>query len=436
MAASLKQFVHRLQQPLIELIVFFIGTFAVVTLGLYTVSHIGSLAIDFSDQLPLSEYWLIDIFYLLNLLETNLFFFAFRICLITLNVSATIAALIKFLKLSEWMSSAGLSSGPYLCWGCVYTFLTGWYGMNTLTGKFLPALFLSLLPTMVLYLKVTHFIFELVPDYTQVLRWLIPVRDSMASPQKTGVLEQWRHGVAAWTAKLRAPFQKPMNKLRISSALPRLNLLAYLLRIGDEILMAMGNRGELLREIFKTGRIWLGDAWNVLARLAIMFAIATTAYAMGLMLLGAIWSGYVETPVGQVFVAEFEARASLITDILSTDFIALSLHLNWVALKIILIVGCACRFLHITKRLWDHIGFIPRTLLWGGGSTILCTWFILDHSFFDFKIALGLAAPPCLFLHNVGINAATVILPELGMLAAPRLWRRYIFGLVTGRMEG
>ncbi|NVM22173.1 MAG: hypothetical protein HWN68_10390 [Desulfobacterales bacterium] len=161
---------------------------------------------------------------------------------------------------------------------------------------------------------------------------------------------------------------------------------------------------------------WLRKLSDRLIRLLILSCITWLAYSALLYLCKALWSVYIETPVGRRFVSDFSPTARVIFEVLSLDLLRLSFSINIAALKTCLLTGAVCQALSITRYFYLSRGLIARMVFWGGLCSALTSYDIWNFLDVNWRTAFLLVLPPTLPISVSCFKFTSELLPELSTI--------------------
>ncbi len=168
--------------------------------------------------------------------------------------------------------------------------------------------------------------------------------------------------------------------------------------------------------------LYLKTLANILIELTFLSIVSFVLCAALLYVGDMFWFLYLETPMGQKFVASFQDQAGSIIEIFSFDILRFSIDLTVSALLVCIAVSCCSRLLHISRHLYLSGGFFSKLFFWGFPLTALVTLHICNsYGFEDYRIVGLFAAVPTFCLFMSCFKYSDQLLPEFGDLARSSL---------------
>lgn len=157
--------------------------------------------------------------------------------------------------------------------------------------------------------------------------------------------------------------------------------------------------------------------WDVMIQTILLLFITAVVNIGLLYLCKMLWYIYISTPIGQQFVTISAGTSQVIFDILSRDFVSLSIKVTIAAFTICMLISAICQVLHIARYLYLPRGFFGKIALWGFPLTAVVATHIRDTEGFEYwSIAYAAALVPTLCIFTGCFKFTYELLPEIGDL--------------------
>jgi hypothetical protein len=181
---------------------------------------------------------------------------------------------------------------------------------------------------------------------------------------------------------------------------------------------ALSNWFPAVRDRLRPVRDYLGRFWDNLLQLLLACAATVILYTVLIYLASFLWTLYLETHVGQRFVANHPAHVDLIEDLLRHNLLFLILRVIPVVAIVCLVVGAASRTLMLIRYFYDPQGFIGRTVFWGLPCAVLSSFAIHRTLELAWTISFAIGLLPTLALFHYCFTFTSGLLPEISTVFA------------------
>jgi len=167
---------------------------------------------------------------------------------------------------------------------------------------------------------------------------------------------------------------------------------------------------------FKSEKVlkYLQKIFNSFTVTALLIIFTVVAYILLLYFLKYLWVLFTSAPVGQAYAGYFSYSYRITNDLLSTNFINLSIRLTVTSFIISLIIASICQFFLINRYLYSNRGLFVRIVFWGLPlAYIVAVYIRYVYGFGHMDTALTIAVVPTLCVFSGGFRIAKEYVPEL-----------------------
>ncbi len=166
-------------------------------------------------------------------------------------------------------------------------------------------------------------------------------------------------------------------------------------------------------------RLWLNLLSSRLAEFGILILAVFVLEVGFLYFCESLWAIYIETQVGQVWMADHQQTAKLIAHVLNQNKVDLALSSVSLALKYLLGIGVLCQVVFLLRFFYLSQGLVNRILFWGLPLSALNA-LSLNHSYqLGLEASVFLVAFPTLALMHHSFVLASNYIPEPDDLLKP-----------------
>jgi len=126
-----------------------------------------------------------------------------------------------------------------------------------------------------------------------------------------------------------------------------------------------------------------------------------------------LWILYLETPVGQRFLADHIVYVGVIENLQRQNFLILTLRVALIVIAVCLVLGAAGRVLLVMRYIYDPQGFFGHLIFWGIPSAVLTSFAIHRTLKLGWAVSFSLGLLPTLLLFNYCFRFTLGLVPEI-----------------------
>ncbi len=148
--------------------------------------------------------------------------------------------------------------------------------------------------------------------------------------------------------------------------------------------------------------------------IALLIVFTAVAYTLLLYFLKYLWFLFISAPVGQAYAEYFSYSYRITDDLLSINFINLSIRLTVTSFVISLVVGSIGHFFLINRYLYSNRGLFFRIVFWGLPlAYIVAVYVRYVYGFGHMDTALTISFVPTICVFSGSFRLAKEYVPEL-----------------------
>lgn len=162
-------------------------------------------------------------------------------------------------------------------------------------------------------------------------------------------------------------------------------------------------------------KLYLKRSANELSNLIVACIVSTVITAFLFWMVSWLWTIYVHTDIGDMFVNVYPELAEDINNIFRQWCIETAIFSNTVSLIASLAFGAVSQLIHVQSHFYYSLGRTLRTIVWGGGISFFVSLFIsYQYNINDLRVSFACAVPPTVMLLDKIFAFTATTLPELG----------------------
>ena len=167
---------------------------------------------------------------------------------------------------------------------------------------------------------------------------------------------------------------------------------------------------------FKVAKIlkYLRKIFNSFTVTVLLIVFTAVAYILLLYFLKYLWVLFTSAPVGQAYAEYFSYSYRITNDLLSTNFINLSIRLTVTSFIISLIIGSICQFFLVIRYLYSNRGLFGKIVFFGLPLAYIVAVYmryVNDFGHMDTAFTITVVHTLCVFTR--GFRIAKEYVPEL-----------------------